>query len=618
MTPSRGAHAVLVLAFATLVSLPIVRPASAATWRSLGPPGAAVTALARSETAPGRVYAGVVDGGVFRSDDGGASWSAATAGLPNGGGGPVLGWRLALDPAAPSTVYAASEDGVYRSDDQGQSWHPVHAAFSRARGAETALALPGGAVLVGLSDFVDGLWDGLLRSPDEGATWATVRDGFAALGLDELVPDPRNTGVLHALSFDGRVWRSPDAGADWSAAGGGLDGVVLYDLAIDPAQPDRLYASTQDSPSGVSLYRSLDGGASWQAAGAGLPCCYPRLAPDPARPAAAWALPLPATRLYRTTDGGAHWTPLGALPVGSTFVPGDLEVDPLDDSTLYLLGSEPGPPFCGASCAEDLLLRSGDGGATWTQLDLPASSNAALVRPDPVQPDVVYLEDGSTLYRSDDRGESWQALAEAPLLTDLRIDPLRPGVLYQATVQAGVLRSADGGLTWAPLGAGLPSPSVRRLALVSRGPDLLYAATDGGGWVLGLDPPQGGAGGSGAGTPPPVGPILTSPEFPGFRFQVRITSGGGEVQPVRQEASCLPETICVSGAVPGRSEIFLRIVGPKPNGRLWPTIVKFTTSQVEVWIEQTATNTSRYYRLAPARPGVDELPGLFDRGGFPP
>jgi len=59
-------------------------------------------------------------------------------------------------------------------------------------------------------------------------------------------------------------------------------------------------------------------------------------------------------------------------------------------------------------------------------------------------------------------------------------------------------------------------------------------------------------------------------------------------------------------------------VGPKPNGRLWPTLVKFSTSRIEVWIEQLATGELRYYELRGARPGFDELPGLFDRHGFEP
>jgi ELWxxDGT repeat protein len=116
---------------------------------------------------------------------------------------------------------------------------------------------------------------------------------------------------------------------------------------------------------------------------------------------------------------------------------------------------------------------------------------------------------------------------------------------------------------------------------------------------------------------PPAGAVFTSPHFPDFRFRARI-SAGDQVQEVRQEAACIEETLCLSAALPGRSEVFLRIVGPKPNGRLWPTIVKFTTSTLEVWVEQVSAGETRYYRIEGAEPGKDDLTGLFDRAGFAP
>jgi len=116
----------------------------------------------------------------------------------------------------------------------------------------------------------------------------------------------------------------------------------------------------------------------------------------------------------------------------------------------------------------------------------------------------------------------------------------------------------------------------------------------------------------------PPGPGFVPAAAPGFRFWVRI--GGDEATPRigRPEPTCLPETACVSGAIAGRSEVFVRMVGPKPNGYLWPTIVRFTTSTVEVWIEQTATGVLRYYRLDDAEPGSSTLVGGFDRMGFMP
>jgi len=161
-------------------------------------------------------------------------------------------------------------------------------------------------------------------------------------------------------------------------------------------------------------------------------------------------------------------------------------------------------------------------------------------------------------------------------------------------------------------GAGSSSPS-RALLL---GGSLLFGADDGALgrelWALDVD----GGGPPGTDPPPPAGPWLTSDSLVGFRVKVRITAQSSPPLLGAREPVCIPETLCVSGALPGRSEVFVRVVGPRPNGRLWPILVKFTTSQVEVWIEQLATGEVEYYLLEGARPGFDELPGLFDREGF--
>ncbi len=111
--------------------------------------------------------------------------------------------------------------------------------------------------------------------------------------------------------------------------------------------------------------------------------------------------------------------------------------------------------------------------------------------------------------------------------------------------------------------------------------------------------------------PGPCSPvILTVHEEDGLGIFLASTASGQPFQ--------VWGTDFTSGALPGRSEVFARVVGPKPNGFLWPTLVKFSTSQVEVWVRQTATGEVRRYLLEGARPGFDELPGLFDRQGFTP
>lgn len=105
--------------------------------------------------------------------------------------------------------------------------------------------------------------------------------------------------------------------------------------------------------------------------------------------------------------------------------------------------------------------------------------------------------------------------------------------------------------------------------------------------------------------------------FPGYRFTVRIVAGGEE-QAVRLESDCLPETVCVSGALPGRSELFLRLIGPRPNGYFWSNLVRFTTSRVEVEIERLATGRTRTYVLEEVPRQSDRLPGRIDREAFVP
>ena len=99
---------------------------------------------------------------------------------------------------------------------------------------------------------------------------------------------------------------------------------------------------------------------------------------------------------------------------------------------------------------------------------------------------------------------------------------------------------------------------------------------------------------------------------------LRDDQGSPVSGPVRIESDCIEETVCLSGALPGRSELVLRIVGPKPNGNLWPTLVRFSTSTIDVWITQTSTGIERHYRLEGASPSSSDLSGLFDRGGFTP
>ncbi len=116
--------------------------------------------------------------------------------------------------------------------------------------------------------------------------------------------------------------------------------------------------------------------------------------------------------------------------------------------------------------------------------------------------------------------------------------------------------------------------------------------------------------------PQPPGTWLTTPEQPGFQFQVRITSTSSVIGAA--EPGCIVETFCASGALAGRPEVFVKVIGPRPNGYLWVQISRFTPSEVEVWVRQLSSGDIQYYDLPAVSAASDDVSGRQDRMAFSP
>jgi hypothetical protein len=144
-------------------------------------------------------------GGAFLSIDGGTTWSHADAGLPR------LVDDLVVDPAAPTTLYAAvpgGSGGVWRTADRGASWQRT--AFEiPADSRLTALAIAGGSpstVYAGVSGPEGGVW----ASHDAGATWARLGgDELEGLQVRDLTFDPRSR-TLYAATTAGVFKLAPE------------------------------------------------------------------------------------------------------------------------------------------------------------------------------------------------------------------------------------------------------------------------------------------------------------------------------------------------------------------------------------------------------------------------
>ncbi|HEX2641665.1 MAG TPA: hypothetical protein VHU81_01640 [Thermoanaerobaculia bacterium] len=436
------------------------------TWQPAGAiEGGTVRRLSRQT---GRLWA-ATQGGVYRSDDGAASWVhvlpeglAAVAdpadpesALATADDGTVLftrdggrTWRpsdlfigpmhFAFAPSRPSQVYAWRDADVYCSHDRGVSWQGLAwTGFYNARDLAVAARHP---LLLHVAAR-----EGLFRSTDGGLTWSQVgavgEGSFARVAID-----PAHPRRVYAVAERGVVWRSDDLGASWSRLADLGEDRRLTAFAVDPDAPEVLYLGTQTY---------LDSGATEPSARPG--------------------------RLLRSADGGRTWAE--AL---ETEVVRDIVVEP---------GAGGGGPRR-AWLATDALgvWRSADAGVTWNPANvglhaselrwlLPAAQGGALYVV-PVARRADFSSDRSLgVWKSLDEGRTWAPANSGltgpaggfPDLTQLVADPARDGTLYAGTIDGRLFKTSDGGIAWRQILARPELVDIRQIALDPRDSRTVYA-----------------------------------------------------------------------------------------------------------------------------------------------
>lgn len=246
---------------------------------------------------PGVVYAGTEPSALFRSEDGGESFSLIEGlwkhphrpSWTPGYGGQAIHTVLP-HPSDPDTVLVAmSAGGVYRTSDGGASWTAantgIKAYFLPDQYPEFGQCVHKVARNAARPEqlFAQN-HHGVYRSDDGGQTWTSIAEGLPAdFGFPVVAhPDRDGTAYLFPLTSDGqrtpaelrcRVYRTDDAGASWKALNDGLPvgdhfGTVLRDaMCTDGGSPAGLYFGNRNG----EVYASNDDGETWQLVAAHLP-----------------------------------------------------------------------------------------------------------------------------------------------------------------------------------------------------------------------------------------------------------------------------------------------------------------------------------------------------------
>ncbi|MGD9253043.1 MAG: hypothetical protein PVG92_03835, partial [Holophagae bacterium] len=412
---------------------------------------------------PDVVWAGGVD--LFRSEDGGANWDLASYWWTNPASTAYVHadqHAVVFDPrydgASNQRMYAASDGGVYATDNP-------RAAIG---GHDNAICDPG--------------WTSVrFRSLNNGLGITQFYHGAPFPGGDRYLGGTQDNGTLLGEHRFGHFW-------SWVSGGDG--GYV----AVDPDNPNYVYAESQ----WFWFKRSTNGGRSFQLAINGVTedlrdfLFVSPFVMDPNEPQRLWA---GGRRLWRTDNGAVSWSAASSNPLGSGKVSA-LAVAPANSQEV-VVGTTDGFIYRNSAALE------ANGSTDWTS-SRPRDGFVSSLAFDPLQPGVIYATyagfGGHHVWRSEDRGATWQAIdgSGASAIPDipvhsLVVDPGSSERLYIGT-DLGVFTSWDRGQTWAVENTGFANSVTEWLALGKdeEGAPLLFAFTHGrGAWRVALDPTLG-------------------------------------------------------------------------------------------------------------------------------
>jgi photosystem II stability/assembly factor-like uncharacterized protein len=364
-------------------ALPGSELSGALRWRNIGPNrGGRSIAATGSPGRPYEFYFGATGGGVWKTTDGGTTWTPVTDGqLRSSSVG-----AIAVAPSNPDVVYAGmgetqlrgnvmQGDGVYRSSDAGRTWTHLGLAETQAIGRIRVHPRDPDLVYVAAlgHPYAPNEERGVFRSADGGRTWRKVLARDSRTGAADLVIDPNDPRVLYATLWEvyrkpwmlwsggpgSGLFKSTDGGDTWTelTRNPGLPRGVLGKITITVgANSRRLYANIEAEEGG--LYRSDDAGATWQKVNGSRDLWqrafyFLRIAVDPKDPETLYSLNY---ELLKSTDGGRTFRIIEGLHADYH----DLWIDPGEPARMIAANDG------GASV-------SVNGGATWTAQRYPTA-----------------------------------------------------------------------------------------------------------------------------------------------------------------------------------------------------------------------------------------------------
>jgi photosystem II stability/assembly factor-like uncharacterized protein len=316
---------VLFFAVSLFVSSLTTALLASAPWQVLGPDGGDARSLAYDAHNPDHILLGTSTGQMFSSNDGGSTWSR----LARLGGDEYVLDHISIDPTDSNRIYVSAWSAtgqqigeIFRSRDGGATWTTLPAMQGKSI---RAMALYQGDSRV----IVVGALDGVFRSKDGGDTWERLSPAHSAeiKNIESIAVDPQDPNTVYAGTWH-LAWKTSDGGRNWQHINKGMiDDSDVFSVIVDHDNPSVVFASACSG-----IYKSETAGNLFDKI-KGIPFSARRtrvLKQDPTNENIVYAGTTEG--LWKTTDLGKVWKRVSSPEV----VVNDVMIDPRNSNRVLL------------------------------------------------------------------------------------------------------------------------------------------------------------------------------------------------------------------------------------------------------------------------------------------
>jgi photosystem II stability/assembly factor-like uncharacterized protein len=304
-------------------------------WQWLGPGniGGRVRAIVVHPTDPQTLWLGSVSGGIWKTTNGGASWTPLADFMAN-----LAVSSMVIDPTNPNVLYAGTGEGyfngdsirgagVFKTTDGGATWKQLpHTAASPNWYFVDRLAISPSDSQVILAATRSGIW----RTADGGTTWSRRTTTPSMFDVNF---DPTDANKAVASGDNGVIRYSVDGGVTWNQASG-INGSRI-EVAYARSSPNIVYASVENGSG--QLYKSIDGGQTYS-----LVSSPSHLSDQGWYDNALWVDPTNPNNVvvggitnFRSTNGGTNFSQVGSVHADQHIIIEDPGFDGVTNKTVY-------------------------------------------------------------------------------------------------------------------------------------------------------------------------------------------------------------------------------------------------------------------------------------------